>query len=95
RLPDEPILSWIDIHNRHGIWIKLVRESTIANEPDLLGDFGIYGSHVFGEQILNDKCRTIRFYLQFNLDVVEEAEKRWKRLGIFATAYRDLLDSRR
>jgi len=95
RLPNQPILSWIDVHHRHGIWIKLVRESSIANEPDLLGDFGIYGSHAFGEQILNEKCRTIRFDLQFNLDVVEEAEKRWKRLGIFATAYRDLLDSRR
>lgn len=94
-LPMEPMLSWIDAHHRHGIWIKLVRESTIANEPDLLGDFGIYGSHAFGEQILNEKCRTIRFYLRFNLDAVEEAEKRWKRLGIFATAYRELLDSRR
>lgn len=95
RLPAELMLRWIDVHHRHGIWIKLVRESTIANEPDLLGDFGIYSSHAVGEQILNENCRTIRFYLRFNLDAVEEAEKRWKRLGIFATAYRDLLDSRR
>lgn len=95
RLPVDPILSWIDAHHRHGIWIKLVRESTITSEPDLLGDFGIYGSHAFGEQILDEKCRTTRFYLRFNLDAVEEAEERWKRLGLFATAYRDLLDSRR
>lgn len=95
RLPVNPILSWIEAHHRHGIWIKLVRESAIANEPDLMGDFGIYGSHAYGEQILNEECRTIRFYLRFNLEAVEAAEKRWKRLGIFATAYRDLLDSQR
>ena len=94
-LPMEPLLSWIEAHHRHGIWIKLVRESTIASEPDLLGDFGIYGSHAVGEQILNERCRTIRFYLRFNLDAVEDAEKRWKRLAIFAKAYQDLLDSRR
>ncbi len=93
--PNEPILSWIDTHHRHGIWIKLVREATIATEPDLLGDFGIYGSHAVGEQVLDDKCRTTRFILRFNFDAVEAAEARWKRLGIFASAYRDMLDSRR
>jgi hypothetical protein len=93
RLPAEPILSWIEAHHRHGIWVKLVRESTVANEPDLLGDFGIYGSHAFGEQVLDVNCRTIRFYLRFNLNAVDEAEKRWKRLGIFTKSYRDLLDS--
>ncbi len=93
--PNKPILSWIDTHHRHGIWIKLVRQSTIATEPDLLGDFGIYGSHAVGEQVLDDKCRTARFILRFNFEAVEAAEERWKRLGIFSSAYRDLLDSRR
>ena len=93
--PNEPILSWIDAQHRHGCWIKLVRETTIGSEPNLLGDFGIYGSHAVGEHILDDKCQTIRFILRFNFEAVEVAENRWKRLGIFATAYRDLLDSRR
>ncbi len=93
--PDEPILSWIDTQHRQGCWIKLVRESAIDSEPDLLGDFGIYGSHAVGEHILDDKCQTVRFILRFNFEAVEAAENRWKRLGIFASVYRDLLDSRR
>ncbi len=93
-LPREPILSWIETQHRHGFWIKLVRESTIAVEPDLLGDFGIYGSHAVGQHTLDEKCRTVRFVLRFNFEAVETAEKRWKRLGIFSSAYRDLLDSR-
>lgn len=91
--PDEPILSWIAAQHRHGCWIKLVRESTIDSEPDLVGDFGIYGSHAVGEYILVDKCQTVRFILRFNFEAVEAAENRWKHLGIFASAYRDLLDS--
>lgn len=94
-LPIEPLLGWISEHHRHGVWIKLVRESTIENETDLLSDFGIYGSHAVGEQVLDDQCRTIRFILQFNLAAVEAAEKRWQRLAIYSKAYRDLLDSRR
>lgn len=93
--PDEPILGWIDAHHRHGVWIKLVRHATIANEPDLLGDFGIYGSHAVGEQVLDDQCRTVRFILRFNFEAVEGAEKRWKRLAIYSKAYQDLLDSQR
>ncbi len=93
--PNEPILNWIDAHHRRGIWIKLVRESTIASEANLLSDFGIYGSHAVGEQVLDDKCRTVRFILRFNFEAVEAAEERWQRLSIFSNAYRDLLDSRR
>ncbi|MDX1928304.1 MAG: hypothetical protein SFV81_17385 [Pirellulaceae bacterium] len=93
RFPSEPILGWIDEHHRHGMWIKLVRESAIANETDLLSDFGIYGSHAVGEQIQDDKCRTIRFILRFNFEAVVDAEKRWQRLGIYSQAYRDLLET--
>ena len=92
RFPMEPILKWIDEHLRHGIWIKLVRESTIQSEPDLMTDMGIYGSHAIGEQILDEDCKTIRFVLKFDFDAVEAAEQRWNRLSIYAVPYKDLLD---
>ena len=90
--PTENILRWIDEHLRHGIWIKLVRESTIQNEPELMADMGIYGSHAVGEQILDEDCKTLSFVLKFDFAAVEAAEQRWNRLSIYAVSYKELLD---
>jgi hypothetical protein len=91
RFPTENILRWVDEHLRHGIWIKLVRESTIQNEPDLMVDMGIYGSHAVGEQILDEDCKTLSFVLKFDFATVEAAEQRWNRLSIYAVSYKELL----
>jgi DNA-directed RNA polymerase subunit RPC12/RpoP len=48
QLPPKPLLDWIDEHRQNGVWIKLVRQSDLESEPDLLLDFGIYGSHAVG-----------------------------------------------
>lgn len=91
-LPSERIRQWI--HQQHvvGIWIALVRESQLANEPDLLADFGIYGTRAVGTQQVDSHGRTVSFRLQFDFSTVEEAEARWKRLQVYATSYGDLLD---
>ncbi len=91
-LPSEKIRQWI--HQQHvvGIWIALVRESQLANEPELLTDFGIYGGRAVGTQQVDALGRTTSFRLQFGFSSVEQAEARWKRLEVYATSYGDLLD---
>lgn len=91
-LPVETIRQWIHEQHHHGIWIKLVRQSAIAAEQDLIADIGIYGSRALGIQELDDDCRTVRFTLTFNYDDVMAAEKRWARLNVYAAAYADLLN---
>ena len=91
-LPKSPISEWIHEQHSHGIWTKLVRESALKSEPDLLVDMGIYGSRAVGTQELDDRCRTVRFTLTFDFEAVAAAEERWRRLSVYATSYRDLLD---
>ncbi len=91
-LPLEPLLSWIDEQHRHGIWIQLVRESALLDEPDLGVDFGIYGNRAVGIQELNPQAKTIRFILVFDFEELLRAENRWERLSIHAVPYRELLD---
>lgn len=85
--PVEPIRLWLHEQHVHGIWVKLVRESALQNEPDLMADIGIYGSRALGIQELDDQCRTVRFVLTFDYAKVMEAEARWNRLAIFAESY--------
>ena len=42
-LPVELLRQWIHEQSVHGIWIRLVRESALRKEPDLVCDMGIYG----------------------------------------------------
>ena len=83
-LPIEPLRSWLVNQQRSGIDIQLVRHSTLESEPDLVGDFGIYGNRALGTQQLNDHGRTIKFTLSFDFADVLEAEKRWERLSVYA-----------
>lgn len=91
-LPLEPLLTWIDEQHRYGIWLRLVRESALSLEPELISDFGIYGSRAVGMQQLDSAGRTVRFELSFDFDDVNRAERWWHRIAVFATSYRDLLD---
>jgi len=61
--------------------LKLVRQSVLANEPDLVTDLGIYGNRAVGVQELDDKGRTFRFTLSFDFPEVMAAEQRWDRLS--------------
>jgi hypothetical protein len=90
--PCDPLHSWLDQQHRYGIWLRLVRESALENDTDLLCDYGIYGSRAVGLQTADPAGRTIRFVLDFNFEKVQEAERNWNRLAVYATSYRDLLD---
>lgn len=91
-LPLEPVLTWIDEQHRYGIWLRLVRETALSSEPELISDFGIYGNRAVGMQQLDAAGRTIRFVLSFDSDDLKRAEQWWNRLAVFSISYRDLLD---
>jgi hypothetical protein len=90
--PVEPLHHWLDQQYRHGIWVRLVRESALENDTDLLCDLGIYGSRGVGLQTADPAGRTIRFTLNFNFEKVQQAEANWNRLLLYAIPYEDLLD---
>lgn len=92
-LPIEPLRQWIHKQSVHGIWIRLVRETSIEKETDLQRDIGIYGFVAVGFQELDvEGLRTSRFTLDFDFTSVREAEARWNRLNVYAVPYKDLLD---
>lgn len=92
-LPTESVRQWVHEQSVHGIWMRLVRESAIQSEPDLVRDMGIYGFSAVGFQEFDDEgLRTSRFTLDFDFPSIREAEKRWNRLNVYASSYRDLLD---
>ena len=91
-LPAKVICQWIEEQYKRGIVIRLVRESQIADEPELLSDFGIYGRRAVGQLDLDDTCRTVRFTLDFTPQAVSLFEERWRRLLLFAVSFRELLD---
>lgn len=90
--PVEAIHAWLEQQHRHGIWIRLLRESQLDDDPDLLLDFGIYGNRAVGIQTADPTGRTIRFLLDFNFESIQIAEQMWDRLAVYATSYGDLLD---
>lgn len=92
RWPVEPVHTWLRQHVNRGIPIRVVRQSALVNEPDLIADIGIYGSRALGTQILNDDCSTCRFVLSFDYPRVAEAETRWVRLEVYAESYGVHLD---
>lgn len=92
--PIEPLHSWLDEQHRHGIWIRLVRESAVGSESDLLSDFGIYGNRAVGMQSADPSGRTIRFVLSFDFEKLRQAETHWSRLAVYAISYRELLDQK-
>ena len=91
-LPAGSLRHWIEEQHNHGIWIRLVRLSALAQEPNLQADFGIYGSRAVGIQQLNPQSKTLRFVLSFGMEHVRQAEARWERLTVYAGSYRDLLE---
>lgn len=90
--PTKPIRRWIDQQHRFGIWIELVRESELKDEPHLIADFGIYGFRAVGRQVADSSGRTTRFTLSFEFDDVKEAESNWERLKVFTKSFAEILD---
>lgn len=90
--PRPSIRPWIQEQQERGISLLLVREADLAEEPDLLGDFGIYGNRAVGEQQLDDHARTLRFLLSFGETHRRQALERWRRLLLFAVHPPDQLD---
>jgi hypothetical protein len=91
--PTPPRLrGWIAEQHRHGIALSLVRESTLAAEPDLLADYGIYGERAVGIHELDERSRTVRFVLQFDEQGLKLAGDRWARTMLYATPFADPLD---
>jgi len=93
-LPAKSVCRWIEQQHKQGIIVRLVRESEIADEQELLCDFGIYGNRAMGLLQLDEQCRTTRFTLDFDMRSVQLAEERWRRLLLFAISFRDLLDQK-
>jgi hypothetical protein len=91
-LPAESILPWLREQHDHGIWLKLIRESDLDTETDLLVDFGIYGDRAVGTQELDERGRTLRFTLEFDAQAVRLAKDRWERLALYSTSFRSLLE---
>jgi hypothetical protein len=92
RLPSRSIRQWIEDQHFGGIAVRIVRESDLINEPDLLRDFGIYGDRATGEQETDNDSRTMRFVLSFSEASVRLAQDRWDRLFLFSRPYGELLD---
>ena len=90
--PAEPLRQWLHEQHARGIWVKFVRQSALANEPDLMADIGVYGSRALGIQELDEQCRTVRFTLTFDYASVAAAEERWKRLAVYAESFAGYLD---
>jgi hypothetical protein len=91
-LPAKVICQWIEEQYKRGIVIRLVRESEIENEPELLCDFGIYGHRATGQLELDEQCRGERFTLDFTSQGMNLFEERWRRLLLFAVSFRELLN---
>lgn len=91
-LPVDSVREWVQEQHDHGLWVCLVRESALAREPDLLADIGIYGDRALGILDLDERSRALRFTLQFDPQAVRLAQERWRRLVLYATPFRELLE---
>ncbi len=91
-LPSSAIGGWIHEQHEQGVRVSLVRESALANEPDLLCDFGVYDDRAAGVQEQDEQSRTQRFVLSFDRTSVRLAGDRWSRLALYATPYAELLN---
>ena len=90
--PVDPLRDWLDRQYRHGIDVRIVRESALTGDLELVCDFGIYGSRAIGLQMADPTGRTIRFTLDFNFEKVAAAEASWSRLLVYSVSWKDLLD---
>jgi hypothetical protein len=91
-LPTEAILPWIEQQHNHGLRISVIRESEVTAEPDLLADFGIFGTCAWAAWELDDRGRVLAVSLHFDAQTLQQAKERWQRLERRATPLRKMLD---
>ena len=91
-LPVPEIRHWLDQQYQHGLVLALVREHELANETDILGDFGVYGDQAVGFQVLDEQSRTVLYRLDFSPLARKKAHDRWERLNLYAKPYQGLVD---
>lgn len=89
---DSKVTELLKENVRSKIKVFVIRESSLSNDQDLLADFGIYGSHAVGYQVMDGRHRTHRFTIQFNFDAVARAEQRWQRLLAYAKPFNENLE---
>jgi len=89
---DPNLKRLLEDHRRCGIKHQLIRESSLANDQDLIADFGIYGSHAIGYQVTDEQHHSNRFTLVFDFDAVAQAEQRWDRLLAYAKSYEEIFE---
>ena len=90
RWPVPGVLARLQEQKARNILVYVAREHDLAQEPDLLCDFAIYGDRATGRQELDEKARTQRFVLSFDEDSHCQAFARWERLGLYAIALDEL-----
>lgn len=88
---DSKVIGMLKENARSRIKVFVIRESSLCNDQDLLADFGIYGSHAVGYQVMDGRQQTNRFTIQFNFDAVALAEQRWARLLAYAKPFDEIL----
>ena len=88
---DSKAIGMLNENARSRIKVFVIRESALCNDQDLLADFGIYGSHAVGYQVMDGRHGTNRFTIQFNFDAVALAEQRWHRLLAYAKPFDEIL----
>lgn len=93
-LPAKDISRWIGEQAKYGLIMRLVRESELDEERELLGDIGIYGDRACGLLELDELCQTIRFTLDFSEQTRRRFEDRWRRLLLFAVPFQQRLDQK-
>lgn len=90
--PAPAIRPWIEDQYNRGVNVSLIRESDLAQEPDLICDFAVYGDRATGIQEIDEQSRTVRFTLSFDRQSIRLAQNRWERLSLYSVCYGDLLD---
>jgi hypothetical protein len=91
-LPAAEVLPWLEAQNDHGLRVRLVRESAVGLQPDLLSDFTVFGDRACGVHELDERGCVRRFVLHFNPAAVRLEKERWQRLSLLTATLRNLLD---
>jgi hypothetical protein len=88
--PTAEIRVWLEEQHARRILVRIVRESDLVDEPDLLVDFAIYGDRATAVQHLDERSRTLRYDLTFDRQSIRQALDRWDRLSLYATPWTNL-----
>jgi hypothetical protein len=90
--PAREVRVWLEKQSQRGIVVHVARERDLADEPELLRDFAIYGDRAAAVQELDERSRTSRFVLSFDRRATRQALDRWERLSLYATSLENLVD---